>query len=55
MDAYAAWLSRVNRFVAKWDRKHRFYKLDPGDPKDIRGYDRYKTLTRRLRIFPNER
>jgi hypothetical protein len=51
MDAYAHWLTRLNRFVRRWDRNHRFFKLNPGDPEDIRKYDRYKELTLRLRNF----
>jgi hypothetical protein len=51
MDAYAVKLARLIRFVAKWDRKHHFFELDPGEPEDIRNYDRYKELTKRLRNY----
>jgi hypothetical protein len=49
MDAYASWLKRGNRYIAKWDRRHGFFDLDPAEPKDIRDYRRYKALTRQLR------
>lgn len=51
MDFYARLLARANRFIRKWDRRHGFFKLAPGDPKDIRDYRSYKVLTRRLRNF----
>jgi hypothetical protein len=51
MDAYAINLARANRYIQRWDREHHFYKLDPAEPKDIRGYARYKRLTRQLRNF----
>jgi hypothetical protein len=51
MDAFADWLVRVNRYVRKWDRRHGFFELNPGDESDVRAYERYKALTKQLRIF----
>jgi hypothetical protein len=51
MDAYAAKLKRANRYIRKWDRRHHFFSLNPGEPEDIRNYDRYKELTKRLRNY----
>jgi hypothetical protein len=48
MDAYASWLGRVNRYVAKWNRAHGFFKLDPAEENDNRDYQRYKALSRQL-------
>ena len=48
MDAYAAVLKRANSYVRRLDRRQHFFGLDPGDPEDIRNYDRYEKLTRRL-------
>jgi hypothetical protein len=48
MDAYAVKLAKANRYIQKWDRRHGFNSLDPGDPQDIRDYDRYKDFNRRL-------
>jgi hypothetical protein len=51
MDAYARLVSRSNRFVQRWRHKTGFFRLNPGDPTDVRNYERYKVLTRRLRNF----
>jgi hypothetical protein len=51
MDAYAAKLAKVNRYINRSDRKHGFFKLDPAEPDDARDYERYKEMTRRLRNF----
>ena len=48
MDAYASWLRRVNRYVAKWNRAHGFFNLEPAEEKDVRDYQRYKALSRQL-------
>jgi hypothetical protein len=49
MDAYAVYVDKVVRAIQRWDKKHGFYKLNPGDPQDARDYEKYKTLTRELR------
>jgi hypothetical protein len=51
LDAYAVKLKRANRYNVRWDRRHHFFTLDPGEPEDIRNYDRYKALTYRLRNY----
>jgi hypothetical protein len=53
MDAYAAKLKKANRYNRKWDRRHHFFTLDPGDARDVRNYNRYKTFTRRLQNYSN--
>jgi hypothetical protein len=53
MDAYAKVLAKANQSIRRWDRRHHFYGLDPGEAKDIRQYARYTTLTRRRRNYSN--
>jgi hypothetical protein len=48
MDAFAAKLAKFNRYIRNWDRKHGFFTLDPGDPQDVRNYERYKVFWRRI-------